>query len=173
MTVAKRCFNMGSYADFKLFVQLFGNPRMIFWSNSPVVYIMNLDPTSDVAIWFKGQGGLPSDSVILADFPNAIKIDASDENYGTSGLLVNSVSNTNGIGLLQFFSYSYNEFKVLVSNLNLGGTILYNSNPTNFVASAYGADLGWHISFYTASMPSTFSTDFPNAIQVTTVGSIE
>lgn len=163
MAIARRSIGAGTYSDFKQFVKLFGNQRYIFWANSPgnYMYIMNLDPVGDVAIF--ASGIVLDNPTIISDFPDAIQISSSSIN----SKLYSNVSIGSGhaeAGFVQFNSYDYNEFKTLVSSLNFGGPILYSGD---FQCSAYSADCSLKILYQAGSQPSSFTTDFPNAISVT------
>jgi hypothetical protein len=155
-----RSFGLENYADFKLFVSLFGKPDNVIWAYSVPDYtwIMNISPVTDMAIIAQSNDTsilVLDATTIAADFPNSIRI-------------TTSASTTRVLGS-GFQTKVYAEWKTVLSAMNFGGPIFWGilSNGLDFVAASFGSDALWAIKFYSdTGAPSSFLADFPNAIEV-------
>lgn len=143
----RKYFTPESYADFKLVSAQLTTQKYVFYAVSVGVahFIFSIEPTSEITIW-TNDGSLNA-TTIASDYPNAVDLSAT-----TNGSALNIDNN--------FASASYDEWKLVVNKLNLGGPIFYHGS--NY-AVAVGSDGSWWITC-NATLGGSFATDFPNAI---------
>jgi hypothetical protein len=133
-------------------VSLFGRPDGYIFYSINQGWSLNIHPDLDVIIYTSDNPG----ATILTDFPNAVQISPSG---GRASVFPGP----------RYVAADYDWYKTLISTMNLGGPMVYiisGSNPS-FQCAVYGADGTWNIQCALLTQPSTFTTDFPNAILLT------
>lgn len=145
-----------NYSEFTSLVTLFDVNQYCFYysDDTPSFGCICINVSSNHSVVFSSRG-ITMPSTFNTDFPNA--------------MLLTSLPGVSGS---QFFAGlgNYDDFKTVVNIIGLNTVIFWvaaDTHGNNFKAVALTPDTNAGIYFSQGSNPSSFTTDFPNAVQLT------